>query len=383
MYRTILVPVDGSPLSERALPFATRLAGPGSTLVLVRSTAERQLSVLEPWAVEQIVREQLAAPERVERELMALANQLRAQGLQVESHLSYEDPADSIAEAARGVDADVIVMSTHGRSGLGRWLYGSVADRVMRRAPAPVLLVPAACECVWPSDRPLRLLVTLDGSDLARYVLEPAAAFAEAISGEVVLLRVVEPPEYTTLYGMPPISYDVEVELGRAREYLDVAAAKLRGRGVRVQVQADSGAPASIITAVAREQQVDVIAMATHGRGGLTRFLMGSVATEVLHRVATPMLLVRPVPARKPVAAPAAEDAADESAAPAGPTTTLALTHQDLDLLERGLKELIFAQSRDWRLARPARELLVRLQTADASLAGGEAQQTTPESSTP
>lgn len=370
MYRAIVVPLDGSPLAERALPFATRLASAcGAIVTLVRSIHDRQVSLLEPWAAEAVVREQLSAPERAERELLAAASRLRQEGVAVASHLSYEAPAQAILGAAAQARADLIVMSTHGRSGLGRWLYGSVADEVLRHSPVPVLLVPAAAEAAWPTDRPARVLATLDGSRLARAVLEPAARLAATLRAELLLLRVVEPPQYTSLYGLPPLEYDLEADLERARRDLERSAEQVRGRGLAVRVLADSGRPGPTIAAVAHEQGVDTIAMATHGRGGLTRLLMGSVASEVLHRARVPLLLVRPEAARQRAAEPVPQAEAAAPAAEAGPTASMSLNREELSLLERGLKELIYAEGRDWRLARPARALLERLEAAEASLA--------------
>ncbi|MBI3972388.1 MAG: universal stress protein [Chloroflexi bacterium] len=110
MFRTILVPQDGSPLAERALPFATRVAREGGPLILVQAAPN------------------VAYRLEVEEPMTSLAERLWKAGVAVETHVRVGDAGEFVVDAARAWDADLIVMSTHGRSGLGRWLFGSVAD---------------------------------------------------------------------------------------------------------------------------------------------------------------------------------------------------------------------------------------------------------------
>jgi len=188
-------------------------------------------------------------------------------------------------------------MATHGRSGLGRWLYGSVTDEVLRHANVPVFLVPAMVARPWPADRPPRILASLDGSALAQEVVNPASDLAAALGAELVLVRVAELPVYPIgPFGEPYAytSYDPSAAIAEANAYLEGIAATLRQRGHNVTLEIPTGFPSQEIATVARERQVDVIAMATHGRGGLARLVLGSVATGTLQRTSVPMVLVRP-----------------------------------------------------------------------------------------
>jgi nucleotide-binding universal stress UspA family protein len=165
MLENILVPLDGSDLADRALPYATALArASGGTLMLVQAV---DAMAVRPRQAEE--------PDLLAR-LQTATSALRAGGVQAEPylcHLYMEEVGAGIVRTGRERGADLIVMSTHGRSGLGRWIYGSVADAVLREAEVPVVLIPAACQHRWPTDRKPRILVPLDGSNLATQALGP------------------------------------------------------------------------------------------------------------------------------------------------------------------------------------------------------------------
>jgi nucleotide-binding universal stress UspA family protein len=239
---------------------------------------------------------QVTAVQRAEAELTASAEPLRAGGLAVGVSVYYDQPGRAILDAAAHRPADLIAMSTHGRSGPGRWLFGSVADEVLRRAEVPVLLVPGACPPGWgaaPTRR--QVLVPLDGSELAEEALAPACELAERLGADLRLLRVVEPPVPLVADEVSyPAAVNQDAELAAAQAYLDRVLARLRAAGRAGEASALLGEAATTIAAVAREQGVDAIAMATHGRSGLARLVLGSAATGVLQRAAMPLLLVRP-----------------------------------------------------------------------------------------
>ena len=146
---------------------------------------------------------------------------------------------------------------------------------------------------------PKRMLIPLDGSDLARAALEPAADLAESMRAEVVLLRVVDSANYPYVFSDPATWKDPGPEIERDRVYLESEAAELRERGIKVEISVVVGSPATAIAVEAEKQRADLIAMATHGRGGLARLVLGSVAEAVLHRVHVPMLLIRPEQMRR------------------------------------------------------------------------------------
>lgn len=360
MLKTILVPVDGSPLAERAVPYAVKLAkAAGAKVALLRV-----LDTLRPG--------RRAASEPDPRvQLEATAERARAGGAEVETvtrQVYYGDTAAVIVQAAREERAGLIVMSTHGRGSLGRWLYGSVADAVLRTAEVPIALVPADCGRPWPAKRPLRLLVPLDGSDLAAAALGPAAELADGMGAELLLLSVVQPPTYAYAEGYAYLALDPEKERAAAARELQAAAEKLRTGSRIVKTRVELGFPVEAILEVAREADIDLVVMATHGRGGLARLVLGSVATGTLQRSGLPVLLVRPSGLARP-----AEEPANAPAVAAGPQRDSAaldvrLTAGELDLLERGLGALLYEPEADWHLAERARTLLARLQGAEQGL---------------
>ncbi len=245
--------------------------------------------------------------ERAQREralaqsqFSATVDGLRSEGFLVEPHFVEGVAADAIVAMAKEAGANLVVMSTHGHDGLGRWLYGSVADEVFRRVPIPVLLVSAVCSRTWSEDQPLRVLVPLDGSILAAEALVPATDLAASLGGEILLLGVVEPA--TAVYVDAPIqaTSDPATEEAEALAYLEKAAADLRSSTqVPISTHVAHGDAAATITRVAREAEADVIAMATHGRGGVARLVLGSVATRTLQQSSVPVLMYRPVAVRQ------------------------------------------------------------------------------------
>ena len=283
MYGTILVPLDGSPLGERALPYATAIAkAAGAHLRLVRVAPA-------------------AAPSGAAEYLRRVAAALSRPPVSptVSTAALAGDPATEILAEARRTGAGLVALSTHGRSGLGRWLYGSVADAVLRRAGVPVLLVPAACPPAWRPEGAWRVLIALDGSPFAAAALGPGADLAEALCVETLLLRVVPPPTVALdLPGLPGghrAGERAAAALGEASGYVDAVADGLRRRGRAAEGLVATGPPAATIAAVARGRGAGVIAMATHGRGGAARTVLGSVATATVRAATVPLLLVRPV----------------------------------------------------------------------------------------
>jgi len=288
MVKAIVLPLDGSPLAEHALPYATAIA---------RALKARLILLYARWPV---------IPEEDGPDLQVLADQLRTEGILVETHVfhlpSLGETGQTIFEAADDLEAGLLVMATHGRGGLGRMLFGSVTDQVLRQATLPVLLVSPSSGRPWPSDRPLRVLVTLDGSEQSEAVLEPLRDLVGPLGAELVLLRVANSNDYVRPHGdqcdvcrsARSRGEEPDIEPVRVRRYVEKVADRLRVDGLRVEAEMHIGHPASIIARVAQARDVDLIAMATHGRGGLKRVVLGSVATDTLKRASVPLLLVRP-----------------------------------------------------------------------------------------
>ena len=188
-------------------------------------------------------------------------------------------------------------MCTHGRSGLGRWIYGSVAEQVLHRSPVPVLLVHPAGEIATLAPEPAQttLLVPLDGSPFAETALPHAANLARAFSGTILLLSAVEPPmaphAYPGVGFVPAASMEISRE---AESYLEEVAQRLRSAGLSVLTVVREGWPADVIAYWGATLGPSLIVMATHGRTGVTRLLLGSVALEVVRRSSLPVMLIRP-----------------------------------------------------------------------------------------
>lgn len=283
MLRSILIPLDGSQLAERALAYATAISVPtAARLILMRTIGEGD--------------EGTAA-----RYLSDIADELRGRGFVCVTVTPRGAPARWIAAEA-GVGVDLVAMSTHGRSGPSRWLFGSVAESVVASSPVPVLV-----ERAWQpirrelfvSDQPT-LLVPLDGSSFAECALDSAAALAEDLGAELVLLRVQQAA--TELlhdeFGRT-IAYLDELDdrsTTVAAEYLEGLVGRLTKRWPDVSIHTDVqfGEPAACIAEAASTTGAALVFMATHGRTGVRRAVMGSVAGQVLEHGDTPLVLIRP-----------------------------------------------------------------------------------------
>jgi nucleotide-binding universal stress UspA family protein len=287
--RILVIPLDGSALALQAVPYAVRIAAQGDRqLVLIRAVAPTSR-----WSGSPPCPTKQAAVA----ELDALADRLRADGLSVEARVVEGDAVSEIVTAACPSACELIVMSSHGRGGVGRSIYGSVADGVVRQASVPVLIVPSIGPREWPPDATFPILVPLDGSPLAESALRPATELADTLNASLHLLRVVWPPHhaaYEYLIGDP----DDSGLIPEATAYLEQVATRIGKVSRRVDVQAMIGLPPTAIPYVATKIGAGAIAMATHGRGGFSRAFLGSVATATLQRADVPVLVVNAVQTR-------------------------------------------------------------------------------------
>lgn len=296
MIRTILAPLDGSDLAERALPEVCRLAREeAAAIVLVRVVRAVPSGDLLAYD---------AAMTAAEDYLDRVAEHVRVQGLTVRTDVFVGNPAEGIALATLVHGADVIVMATHGRSGLGRVVLGSVAERVLHEASAPVLLVRAdrAPDAPPPSSSGpyRRVLVPLDGTAPAEDALRYVAHHASMRGAEVVLIHSEQETAltagagvwgYTSPQGLEQAEEELQRRCDESRAYLDeMARLHLAGHPTHSYVMA--GGPGEAIVHVAQDQGADVIVMATHARHGLDYALHGSVARHLLHHARVPVLLL-------------------------------------------------------------------------------------------
>jgi len=328
MPNVILVPLDGSPASEQAVPLA---------LAVARTSG----SAVELVHVHEIPRPPGGAPsydttlDAAEAEFMRapiadLAQRAASEhGQTVTARLLVGPAASTLERYAAERAARLIVMSTHGRGGLSRAWLGSVADRLVRHSTAPVLLVhptesDAPTEPTWP---PARVLVPLDGSTLAEEVLPPLSALIGPSAATMLLLLCVAGPvppldsfpdvavlaDEPGTSGAPAVTVAQSAE--QAREYLGGIADRLSQRGLRVDTHvAIHPSAARAILEYAVERRVDLIALATHGRGGIARMLMGSVADKVIRGARGWVFATRP--AHVSAASPDPEDSPAPASAP-------------------------------------------------------------------
>jgi nucleotide-binding universal stress UspA family protein len=291
----ILVPLDGSARAEQILVQVARLLRREDAQVILLGVVDLSYSMIPDDGA--------ARRKEMEAYLASRADTLARQGVRVRWRLAEGIPASEIARAEEEEKATLIAISTHGRSGLARWLLGSVAEKVLRSASAPVLLtrsfqkgpqgvpLPAG-----PGELPFRrLLVPVDGSDASLQVVPTAAAFARLFGSEIDVLCVEEPPLPPWGIEIPPVPRQPPGP-GAAT----VAAAKRaveRLRAYDVPAVPDAlpavGDPSALILSKAEERGSDLIVMATHGRSGVARWALGSVAERVLRHGTLPMLIVR------------------------------------------------------------------------------------------
>lgn len=309
MYRSVLLPLDGSRFGEHALQLATTIARrSGARLELVH--VHNPSADVVNW--EPVTPFRYEGLERSEREW---------DGTEVKIEQAYlSSQAQQIAVALNGAatckvitgpvvsaleqeitaaDPDLVVMATHGRGGFSRAWLGSVADALIRNVHKPILLVRTESE-----DAPVvpvkteSILIPLDGSGLAESIVPYAVQLAEGTKASYTLVRVV-PPVWTAPEIMSEPDTMIEGALkervAAAREYLAGIADRMSGDTVDVKTEVIVGtAAAAAILERARTMSADVIAMATHGRGGVKRLILGSVADKVLRGATIPVLLYHP-----------------------------------------------------------------------------------------
>jgi nucleotide-binding universal stress UspA family protein len=311
MKRTILVPLDGSAPAETVLPHAVAAArATNSTLTLLQVVASNSILETTVWPIGLAVGPMLGTAEELRiahAYLQTAASKLQDSGVEFATQVLEGDPATEIVRRAQaGGDAGMIAMATHGRSGLGRWVFGSVAEKVLHAAPVPLLLVrvqagaPSGPAVPAPGGYKT-ILVPLDGSHFAEQALAPAAALAAASDARLLLVTVV-PTLEDLIYasgGLVPYWLDTDQEATAqvARREMETVAQRVEAAGSRAHGLVARGWPADEILRTAAKEHADLIVMATHGRTGISSVWLGSVAMKVIQRATRPVLLIRAVAA--------------------------------------------------------------------------------------
>ena len=281
--RTILVPLDRSELSERALGPARQLAHSMNASIVL-------LSILPDQDPSFIVHSDMIAS--TDEYLNGIADRLRARDVQVVTQVRVGSAATCIVDQATLWHSSLIVMSTHGHGGLSLLVHGSVAESVVRASPVPVLLVPARGE-KQPTLHGDTIVVAVDGSIFAEMALAHAVEMARELTLSVVIVSAVTWPMLPVESAMTSVSM-LDATLAESRAYVNRLVESVRRVDIDARGEVTIGQPATVILDVAEKANAAVIAMATHGRGGLERMAFGSVAMAVLSRTTRPLVLTRP-----------------------------------------------------------------------------------------
>jgi nucleotide-binding universal stress UspA family protein len=315
MYRSIVVPLDGSLFGEQALPFAVDVARrSAANLQVVHVSVPLADMYTEAWpGFESTVNPALR--RRGESYLDCIVRRLEpvvGRDVTVTSALLEGSISEVLQEYVVATRAELVVMTTHGRGPLARAWLGSVADGLIRRLSVPLFLVrPREVPVALNMEVPLRhVLIPLDGSSLAEDILEPAVGFGGLQGAEYTLLRVISPlipwnySGYTPAAAYEDLLAQLEQLHAQDREeaaaYLERVATGLRERGLQVKTQvACHEQPAVAILDEAKTHPDGIVALATHGRSGLPRLFLGSVADKVLRGSTQPVLVHRAVPVPK------------------------------------------------------------------------------------
>lgn len=285
---TILVPYDGSDQSEYALEVAVDSFEDRSIVLL---------HVVEPFAdhteaggyTSQRYEQDIDAAE----EMLAEVVDSVAEGKTVETEIRYGRPAHEIVAVADEMAVDAVVMGSHGREGAKRLLLGSIAETVIRRAPVPVTVVrePEAAT----GGKPERIVVAFDGSDESKRALD--YAIEQYPEAEIIAVYAVYPPPEVRDSEPNVLPDELEKWSTHVDEHtegiLDLAVEHADEKGASITIGRAVGEPAEGIIEYADEHETDLIVMGSHGRDGIKRLVMGSVAETVARRAPTSVTVVR------------------------------------------------------------------------------------------
>jgi nucleotide-binding universal stress UspA family protein len=310
MYRSILVPLDGSTFGEHAVPWAASIARRAGAKLTLAHVHEPMATLYGEGAI--MLSDDIDAHVRWQKR--DYLDQVRARlgkgaALSIETILLEGGVIEAIREQVKEHRVDLVVMTTHGRGPLGRFWLGSVTDKLLRQLSVPLLLVHPAPE---PAELAVEkvfqhILIPLDGSELAECILDPATALGGLMPADYTLLRVVQPVHpslpYTEGLSIAQMAGDILDRIDKlqgevrqeAERYLNGVAERLRSRSLRVRTRIGvEDHPAAAILHHASACDADLIAIETHGRGGLSRLFLGSIADKLLRGSTIPVLVHHP-----------------------------------------------------------------------------------------
>ena len=307
MIQSILVPLDGSTFGEQALPLAMNIARrSGAAIELTHVHKMLDVFYVEVQAMGDALEDSLRKQERAY--LDGVAQRLRAKdSIKITTSLLEGPVAGEIRKHAVEMSADLVVLTTHARGALGRFWLGSTADELIRELPMPVLMVHPTDEKTPAPTVPTKMLIPLDGTPLAEQILSPAISLAKLFGAQLDLLKVLRPLLPTSVpVGMgtfSEVAFHMADDVDKLQKqlekdafsYLEQVAEKLRAEGLSVKchvVLADQ--PGVGVLKEAQLAGADMIAMEIHGKRGLSRLFLGSVADKVIRGATVPVLMHRP-----------------------------------------------------------------------------------------
>jgi nucleotide-binding universal stress UspA family protein len=296
----MLVPLDGSKLAEMVLPYARFLAGRFKIpveLLAALDIAElgTHISVGQSRFLSTLVEDSMQSSETY---LKRIAHTF--DGADVKRTVDKGRAAEVIIDKGAADTGMLIAMATHGRSGVNRWLLGSIAEKVLRATANPLMLIRAKAIAKSEGEAPLQsIIVPLDGSELAESVLPMVAGLANKLDLAVILFRGYNAPYSVYGYGYVYYAIDVDKVTAEMRNdaggYLEKKAAEIKKLGVaKISCVTKEGISADEIIKVARETPDSLITMCSHGRSGVKRWVLGSVTETVVRHADNPVLVLRP-----------------------------------------------------------------------------------------
>jgi nucleotide-binding universal stress UspA family protein len=321
VFERIMVCLDGSRLAEQIIPCAMGVGLPFSSKMILFQVIPEPVVVTPgvlsvppiPEETNAMLNETRKSVGEAKGYLEQVARQMREAGLHVDTITESGNASQRILSYAEENNIELVALSTHGRSGLGRIFVGSVSDNVLKRCCQPMLVIkPRAVEKLdtfWKHEARQqegqmfeRLLVCLDGSKLAEQILPYATQQAMRYGAKIALLFVLNPKESThipsTAIGLHADQVLEPLEAEREEKvvtsYLEKLAVPIEDKGVEIELVMIHGDPAQSIINYTDKNDIDLINMGTHGRSGLGRALMGSVADHVVRESGLPIMLIRP-----------------------------------------------------------------------------------------
>ncbi len=291
MYERILVPLDGSSAAEIVLPYVEEIAAKLNSQITLVSVSESSAP-----DIDYLYRSYL---ERITKQVQSLLKDYGAKyESKVQSITLTGKPADEILRYADENNVSLIAMSSRGSSGQGPWVLGNIAAKVLRATSKPVLLIRAPADSAALEQKRLvkRILVPLDGSRIGEAAIPHTEKLAGALGAEVAFFQVLELPIVVSGRFIDG-EFKVTPQEMRKRKasgiaYLDDVGKTLKERGLNISAAVVSGSPAEQIMYWAEEKAIDLIAISTHGRSGIGRWVFGSVTDKVLHAGDTPVLVI-------------------------------------------------------------------------------------------